>query len=172
MPLRADDTDRAKQHFFAGLAAYEARDYATAETQFKAALAIVPGTSRSGVTIATGLFRRFDRVAAARFSFLLSTPVIPGAAFSALLHLRKHARIPPTTRSPFSAGTAVAPPAARAAPPPFCRLLRTRPPPPTAAPHSCSGATAQPVRRHSTLPGPVTPRAATTREPSGRRCLR
>ncbi len=71
------------------------------------ALAIVPGTSRSGVTIATGLFRQFDRVAAARFSFLLSTPVIAGAALSALQHMRKHGGIAPDMRVPFIVGIAV-----------------------------------------------------------------
>jgi undecaprenyl-diphosphatase len=44
------------------------------------ALALVPGVSRSGITIATGLLRDLDRAAAARFSFLLSTPTIAGAA--------------------------------------------------------------------------------------------
>lgn len=44
------------------------------------ALALVPGTSRSGVTITAGMFRGIDRVSAARFSFLLSTPVVAGAA--------------------------------------------------------------------------------------------
>jgi undecaprenyl-diphosphatase len=43
------------------------------------ALALVPGVSRSGVTITAGLFRGMRREAAARFSFLLSTPVIAGA---------------------------------------------------------------------------------------------
>lgn len=43
-------------------------------------LALVPGTSRSGVTITAALFRQIDRVSAARFSFLLSTPVVAGAA--------------------------------------------------------------------------------------------
>ena len=43
------------------------------------ALAIVPGTSRSGITITTGLFLGFNRRAAARFSFLLSAPIIAGA---------------------------------------------------------------------------------------------
>ena len=40
------------------------------------ALALVPGTSRSGVTISAGRVLGFDRRDAARFSFLLSVPVI------------------------------------------------------------------------------------------------
>lgn len=43
------------------------------------ALALFPGVSRSGITISAGLFRNLDRAAAARFSFLLSTPAILGA---------------------------------------------------------------------------------------------
>lgn len=43
------------------------------------ALALIPGVSRSGITISTALLRNSDRSAAARFSFLLSTPVIVGA---------------------------------------------------------------------------------------------
>ncbi|HMK64757.1 MAG TPA: undecaprenyl-diphosphate phosphatase [Thermodesulfobacteriota bacterium] len=43
------------------------------------AIAILPGVSRSGFTIAMGLFRNMTREAAARFSFLLSTPLIAGA---------------------------------------------------------------------------------------------
>jgi len=43
------------------------------------ALAIVPGVSRAGSTITTALFLGIDRVSAARFSFLLSTPIIFGA---------------------------------------------------------------------------------------------
>jgi len=50
------------------------------------ALAIIPGVSRSGITISAGLFRGFEREAAARFSFLLATPVIAGAT---LLHFEK-----------------------------------------------------------------------------------
>ncbi|HLB51223.1 MAG TPA: undecaprenyl-diphosphate phosphatase, partial [Patescibacteria group bacterium] len=41
---------------------------------------IVPGVSRSGATIIAGLLRGLDRVTAARFSFLLSTPIIFGAS--------------------------------------------------------------------------------------------
>jgi undecaprenyl-diphosphatase len=40
------------------------------------ALALIPGVSRSGATISAGLFLGFDRVAAARFSFLLSIPAV------------------------------------------------------------------------------------------------
>jgi undecaprenyl-diphosphatase len=43
------------------------------------ALALIPGVSRAGVTITAGLWREFTRQDAARFSFLLSTPVIVGA---------------------------------------------------------------------------------------------
>lgn len=43
------------------------------------AVAILPGISRSGATIATGLARNLKREPAARFSFLLATPVIVGA---------------------------------------------------------------------------------------------
>ncbi|HJY87313.1 MAG TPA: undecaprenyl-diphosphate phosphatase [Candidatus Acidoferrales bacterium] len=44
------------------------------------ALALFPGVSRSGITIAAGLWRGMKRETAARFSFLLSTPIIAGAA--------------------------------------------------------------------------------------------
>jgi len=43
------------------------------------ALALFPGISRSGITIATGLFLGLEREAAARFSFLMAVPVIAGA---------------------------------------------------------------------------------------------
>ena len=43
------------------------------------AVALIPGTSRSGVTISAGLFEGVSREAAARFSFLLSIPAILGA---------------------------------------------------------------------------------------------
>ena len=53
------------------------------------ALALCPGVSRSGITITAGLFRGFTREAATRFSFLLSTPLIAGAAVSHLPKLLK-----------------------------------------------------------------------------------
>jgi len=49
------------------------------------ALALVPGTSRSGVTMTAGLFRNLSREAAARFSFLLAVPVTAAAAASELI---------------------------------------------------------------------------------------
>jgi undecaprenyl-diphosphatase len=44
------------------------------------ACALIPGVSRSGATITAALWRDMNRQAAARFSFLLATPVIAGAA--------------------------------------------------------------------------------------------
>ncbi|MBI1736749.1 MAG: undecaprenyl-diphosphatase UppP [Candidatus Rokubacteria bacterium] len=43
------------------------------------ALALIPGTSRSGITITTGLLGGLDRATAARFSFLLGIPVTAAA---------------------------------------------------------------------------------------------
>ncbi|MEX2446109.1 MAG: undecaprenyl-diphosphate phosphatase [Dehalococcoidia bacterium] len=44
------------------------------------AVALIPGTSRSGITIAAARGLGFDRPSAARFSFLLSAPAVGGAA--------------------------------------------------------------------------------------------
>jgi undecaprenyl-diphosphatase len=43
------------------------------------ALALVPGISRSGISISAGLFAGLDREAAARFAFLMATPITAGA---------------------------------------------------------------------------------------------
>jgi undecaprenyl-diphosphatase len=72
------------------------------------ALAIVPGVSRSGITISTGLFRGLNRRAAARFSFLLSTPALAGAAFSAWRDLHKAGGLAPDMRQAFVVGVVVA----------------------------------------------------------------
>lgn len=53
------------------------------------AVAVMPGISRSGATIASGLLRGLKRETAARFSFLLSTPIILGAGLPQLLELRQ-----------------------------------------------------------------------------------
>jgi undecaprenyl-diphosphatase len=51
------------------------------------AVALVPGISRSGITIAAALAAGYRREDAARFSFLLSTPVIAGAAVLKVRHI-------------------------------------------------------------------------------------
>ncbi|MFB0533841.1 MAG: undecaprenyl-diphosphatase UppP [Anaerolineae bacterium] len=61
--------------------------------------AIAPGISRSGATMAAGLFRGLKREAAARYSFLLATPIIFGAGLLQLFDLFKRgnatAHLPP-----------------------------------------------------------------------------
>jgi len=52
------------------------------------ALALLPGVSRSGATIAAGMFAGLSRETAARFSFLLAAPVILGAGVKELPNLR------------------------------------------------------------------------------------
>lgn len=53
------------------------------------ALALIPGTSRSGITITAGLFRGMTREAAARFSFLLAVPILAGASLRKLLEINQ-----------------------------------------------------------------------------------
>jgi undecaprenyl-diphosphatase len=52
------------------------------------AMALIPGSSRSGVTITGGLFRNLDRETAARFSFLLSLPSVFAAGMLELYQTR------------------------------------------------------------------------------------
>ena len=54
---------------------------------FSQAFAVIPGVSRSGITISTALFLKYSREESARFSFLLSTPIILGAALLKVRHL-------------------------------------------------------------------------------------
>src|SRR5262249_17966167 len=67
------------------------------------AVAIIPGVSRSGITIATARTRTMTRETAARFSFLLSTPIIAGAAIYKLRDLTPH-----DLTGPFFAGVLAA----------------------------------------------------------------
>src|SRR5260221_707965 len=53
------------------------------------AVALLPGISRSGITISMGLFRGLERGDSTRFAFLLSTPIILGAGAKTLLDARK-----------------------------------------------------------------------------------
>lgn len=71
------------------------------------ALAIVPGISRSGSTIASGLFVGLDREFAARFSFLLSIPVIIGAGVFELKDVMETG-ISSSVAIPYAAGFAAA----------------------------------------------------------------
>jgi undecaprenyl-diphosphatase len=71
------------------------------------ALALLPGVSRSGVTMMAGLLLRFDRESAARYSFLLSVPVIGGAAAYKSLEVVKNG-LPAGTQTPFLAGMVAA----------------------------------------------------------------
>jgi undecaprenyl-diphosphatase len=71
------------------------------------AFAIMPGVSRSGSTIAAGLFRDLDRGTAARFSFLMSTPIIAAAAAKDFWDLHKDGGVAPDMRSAFAVGIVV-----------------------------------------------------------------
>lgn len=73
---------------------------------FAQATALIPGVSRSGSTITAGLFRNLTRDAAVRFSFLLATPIIAGAALLKAHEVHKEG-IPPDMRVPFAVGIAV-----------------------------------------------------------------
>jgi undecaprenyl-diphosphatase len=70
------------------------------------AFAIIPGVSRSGVTITAGLFRGMKRDAAAKFSFYLSTPLVAGAVAKKTLDiLKEHSGLEQLT--PFIVGILV-----------------------------------------------------------------
>jgi undecaprenyl-diphosphatase len=69
------------------------------------ALALVPGVSRSGATITAGLITGLTREAAARFSFLLSTPIIAGALLFKLKDVTV-AGLPDGDWTPYLVGSA------------------------------------------------------------------
>ena len=70
------------------------------------AFALIPGVSRSGSTITAGLFRGLTREAAVRFSFLLSTPLIAGAALLKAHELHKEG-LPTDMQMPVLVGIIV-----------------------------------------------------------------
>src|SRR3954454_23408815 len=70
-------------------------------------LALLPGVSRSGITITTGRFLQLDRDTAARFSFLLLIPVVAGAVVFKGAKLLTDP-LPPGSAGPFIVGTLAA----------------------------------------------------------------
>ena len=73
---------------------------------FCQAVAILPGISRSGSTIAGGLFCGLEGVEAARFSFLMAIPVIAGAGLFEGLKISA-GNYPPEIFAPIAAGMIV-----------------------------------------------------------------
>lgn len=71
-------------------------------------LALMPGVSRSGVTITAGRFLRLDRDAAARFAFLLLIPIVFGAVvYKGIKHVVLES-LPAGSAGPFLVGTMAA----------------------------------------------------------------
>jgi undecaprenyl-diphosphatase len=68
------------------------------------ALALMPGVSRSGITLTAGLFAGFKRESAARFSFLLAMPITAGAGLLKLHHVMHHGGIPSGEGGSFALG--------------------------------------------------------------------
>ncbi len=94
---------------------------------FAQVLAVIPGVSRSGITISAGLLRNLDRPTAARFSFLLSTPIILGAAAKDAWDLLKHKEaVPPEMQTAFVLGIVVSGVTGCLTIAVFLRYLRTR----------------------------------------------
>lgn len=71
---------------------------------FAQSLALLPGVSRSGATIAAGMARGLSRQNAARFSFLMSIPVMLGAALVAGVDLVKDTELLSTLKMPLILG--------------------------------------------------------------------
>jgi undecaprenyl-diphosphatase len=71
------------------------------------AVSVIPGTSRSGSTIAAGLFCNMTRETAARFSFLLSTPAIAAAVAKKFWDIHKEGGVPADMKMPMIVGIIV-----------------------------------------------------------------
>jgi undecaprenyl-diphosphatase len=71
-------------------------------------IALMPGVSRSGISITAGRFLRLDRDSAARFSFLLLIPVVFGAAVYKGMKDVVFGTLPPGSGGPFIVGTLAA----------------------------------------------------------------
>ena len=72
---------------------------------FMQSFAIMPAISRSGMTIVGALFRGMDRIEAARYSFLLSIPVILGASLLEIREVYSGALLESINTIPILAGT-------------------------------------------------------------------
>lgn len=72
------------------------------------ALALNPGTSRSGITITAARLRGFDRDAAARMSFLMSLPITAGAVAVKMLGLAADGGVPDDLVVPMAVGVVTA----------------------------------------------------------------
>ena len=70
------------------------------------AFSVIPGVSRSGSTMAAGLFRGMTRETAARFSFLLATPLVAGACLKKGWEIHHHG-LAADMRMPFLVGIIV-----------------------------------------------------------------
>jgi undecaprenyl-diphosphatase len=80
---------------------------AAAGIGFAQALALLPGVSRSGISISAGLFAGLDRQDAARYSFLMATPVTAGAVLWEGIKLVRGGDIA-TQAGPLAVGVAAA----------------------------------------------------------------
>lgn len=91
------------------------------------ALALVPGISRSGISISAGLFAGLDRESAARFSFLMATPITAGAGVFELRKVISGEAGVDVTLAPLLAGMVAALVAGLLAISLLLRFLRTNP---------------------------------------------
>ena len=90
------------------------------------ALALVPGISRSGISISAGLFAGLDRESAARFSFLMATPITAAAAVYETYKVVTNDAGMVVQLAPLLAGMAAALVSGLVAIAVLLRLLRTR----------------------------------------------
>ena len=91
------------------------------------AVALIPGISRSGISLAAGLFGGLDRESAARFSFLMATPITAGAGVFELRKLLTGEAGVDVSVAPLAAGMVAALVAGLFAIGGLLRFLRTNP---------------------------------------------
>jgi len=89
-------------------------------------VALSPGVSRSGITITAGRWLGFDRDATARLSFLMSLPIIGGAALYQGIEVLAEGGLPPGTAPAFAWGIVASGITGAAAVWGVLRLIRTR----------------------------------------------